>query len=210
MKFVRKVVEVSVQLINFSNMFITIYGTNNMGKTTHAKRLRKKLESVGRKAKYVKYPVYDLEPTGPYLNRILRSGDSQNISEEELQMWFTLNRYQFEPTIKKWLDEGYDVVAEDYTGTGLAWGTAKGADTSWLERINQHLLQEDLAILIDGERVLEAKEPLHIHEDDDALIATCRRVMQDLGEKYGWRTVLLQDKKDDTAALIWEIVEGRL
>ena len=33
-------------------MFITLYGTNNTGKTTHAKRLVAKLESLGKKTKY--------------------------------------------------------------------------------------------------------------------------------------------------------------
>lgn len=191
-------------------MLITIYGTNNMGKTTHAKRVVAKLEEMGKKAKYVKFPVYDLEPTGPYLNNMLRTGDSQNITEEELQMWFALNRYQFQPTIQGWLDEGYIVVAEDYIGTGVAWGTAKGADPVWLERLNQYLIQEDLAILIDGERVESAKEALHIHERNDELIRKCRRILQDLGEKHGWRTVLLQDHPDDTAKLIWEVVESKL
>ena len=191
-------------------MLITIYGTNNMGKSTHAKLVVERLEARGKKAKYVKYPVYDLEPTGPHLNRILRSGESQNITEEELQMWFSLNRYQFQPTIQKWLDEGYTVVAEDYIGTGIAWGTAKGADPVWLERLNQCLIQEDLAILIDGDRVESAMEALHIHERNDDLIRKCRQVLQDLAEKHQWRTVLLQDKKEDTAKLIWEVVESRL
>ncbi|MBU1018789.1 MAG: hypothetical protein ABII07_01700 [Patescibacteria group bacterium] len=187
-------------------MLITIYGTNNMGKTTHAKLLVEKLEAAGKKAKYVKYPVYDLEPTGPYLNRILRSGESQNITEEELQMWFALNRYQFQPELKKWLADGYIVVAEDYIGTGVAWGTAKGADPVWLERLNQFLIQEDLAILIDGDRVESAMEALHIHERNDDLIRKCRQVLQDLAEKHQWRTVLLQDRKEDTAELVWGVV----
>lgn len=181
-----------------------------MGKTTHAKLLKEKLESVGKKVKYVKYPVYALEPTGPHLNNLLRSGESQNITEEELQMWFALNRYQFQPQLRGWLAEGYYVVAEDYIGTGVAWGTVKGADPVWLERLNQYLIQEDLAILIDGDRVIGAKEPLHIHEADDELIRKCRQVLQDLAEKHRWRTVLLQDRKEDTAALIWEVVRGKL
>ncbi len=191
-------------------MFITLYGTNNTGKTTHALRLKERLESHGKKVKVVKFPVYDLAPTGPYLNEFIRSGKLQEIDEAELQMWFALNRYQFEPTLKKWLEDGYIVVAEDYTGTGIAWGTAKGLDTHWLEKINQYLPVEDLAILIDGPRVIGAKEAKHIHEEKDDLIETTRHVLQDLGEKYGWKTVMLQAKKQDTADLIWKIVSHEL
>lgn len=191
-------------------MFITLYGTNNTGKTTHAKRLVAKLESIGKKTKYVKFPVYDLEPTGPYLNDFIRSSKHQEITEAELQMWFALNRYQFETQLKEWLAEGYIVVAEDYIGTGIAWGMAKGLDAFWLENLNRYLIQEDLAILIDGPRIASAKEAQHIHEDSDELIEKCRLVLQDLGEKYGWSNVMLQDEIDDTAALIWDIVQGEL
>ncbi|MFA6528537.1 MAG: hypothetical protein WCT46_03270 [Candidatus Gracilibacteria bacterium] len=191
-------------------MFITLYGVNNIGKTTHAKRLVEKLNSIGKKAIYVKYPIYDLEPTGPYLNKIIRSDSPQKIPEHELQMWFTINRYQFEPQLKKWLDEGIIVVAEDYIGTGIAWGTAKGVDTSWLERINMYLTPEDLPILIDGHRILSAKEHVHIHEANDALSEKCRKVLHDLAEKYSWRTVLLQKNIDDTAAMLWEIVKSEI
>lgn len=168
------------------------------------------MQAMGKKAVYIKYPIYDLEPTGPYLNKIIRSGNPQSISEHELQMWFTINRYQFEPQLKKWLEDGTIVVAEDYIGTGIAWGTAKGVDTSWLERINMYLTPEDLPILIDGHRVLTAKEQVHIHEADDDLSEKCRKVLHDLAEKYGWRTVLLQKNVDDTAAMLWEVVKGEV
>ncbi len=191
-------------------MFIALYGINNIGKTTHAKKLVERLNKEGHQAKYVKYPIYDLEPTGPYLNQILRGGDKQKISEAELQMWFTLNRHQFEPQIKKWLSQGYIVVAEDYIGTGIAWGIAKGLDTHWLERLNQYLLNEDLGILLGGSRVMKAKETKHIHEENDALIEKCKHVLQDLAEKYGWKNVLLQDHVADTAELIWKIVKSKL
>ena len=95
-------------------MLITLYGINNIGKTTQALRLVERLKEAGHDAVYVKFPVYEIEPTGTYLNSFLRSGETQKITEEELQMWFTLNRYQFEPTLKQWLREGKIVIAEDY------------------------------------------------------------------------------------------------
>ena len=100
-------------------MLITLYGINNIGKSTQAKKLVERLESEGKTVKYIKYPVYEIEPTGRFLNDFLRGGGTEQAakaaSEEELQMWFTLNRYQFEPTLKKWLADGVIVIAEDYT-----------------------------------------------------------------------------------------------
>ncbi|MDA1060413.1 MAG: hypothetical protein O3B47_01320, partial [bacterium] len=149
--------------------FITIYGVNNMGKSTHAKLLVKKLQDEGHKAHYVKYPVYEIEPSGVFIDSVLRSGD-QSISEEELQLWFILNRYQYQPELKRLLNDGYMVVAEDYIGTGMAWGMAKGLSENWVETCNKGLIKENLSILIEGERMKAAKEKNHVHEENDELI----------------------------------------
>lgn len=191
-------------------MLITLYGINNIGKTTQAHRLVERLKSAGYDAVYVKFPVYDLEPTGIFLNGFLRSGEAQSISEEELQTWFTLNRYQFEPTLKKWLAEGKIVVAEDYTGTGIAWGSIKGADTEWLEQLNRHLVKEDLAVMLDGERHLSAKETGHLHEDNDVFMKRARAVHQALAERYNWVVVPVQETKDETETLLWQTVQLHL
>ena len=66
-------------------LFIVIYGINNIGKSTQATMLADALTASGLKAEYLKYPIYDLSPTGPQINEILRSGKKQEISEEEFQ-----------------------------------------------------------------------------------------------------------------------------
>lgn len=186
--------------------FITLYGINNIGKSTHAKLLVSRLETEGFKAVYVKYPVYDLEPTGPFLNSVLRGG-AQKISEDELQLWFILNRYQFEPQIREWLLEGYVVVAEDYIATGIAWGTAKGLSKDWLISANKYLLKEDFALMLEGERCLSAREDDHVHEHNDDLVERCVAVHEELADEFGWKRVRLQEKKEDTAELVWKAVK---
>lgn len=186
--------------------FITIYGINNIGKSTQSERVVKMLNDSGRKAKHIKYPIYDLDPTGPFINSVLRSA-KQNISEDELQLWFVMNRYQFEPELKKLLEEGYTVVAEDYAGTGIAWGIAKGLDEDWVEGINKYLLKSDLSILFEGQRDSEAKEDAHVHEQDDDLVEKCREVHSRLADKYGWQRLQVQEKWDDTTELLWKMID---
>lgn len=190
--------------------FIAIYGVNNIGKSTHAKRLVEWLKMNGRKAYYMKYPVYDLEPTGPAINAILRSDKKQSVSEEALQRLFTQNRKDFEPKLKELIDDGFIVVAEDYTGTGIAWGTAKGLDLLFMEKLNEGLIKEDMAILLTGRRDIRAIEKQHIHERNEHLIDNVSKILNDLGNKYGWKKVILQDKIDDTAKLIREAVGDKL
>lgn len=189
-------------------MFIAIYGINNIGKTTHSKRLVARLKKLGKDAFYIKYPVYGQKPSGHLINRILRGKGGQKISEEELQLWFVLNRYQFEPKLKKMLKAGKIVVAEDYIGTGIAWGAAKGVNIASLENMNKFLVQPDLAIFMDGKRALEAREKKHIHEQNDALAQRCQQVYRKLAKKYGWKSIVVDRDPDVTAARIWTIIQS--
>ncbi|HLG25557.1 MAG TPA: hypothetical protein VI588_02065 [Candidatus Gracilibacteria bacterium] len=166
------------------------------------------LKRRGYEAVYLKYPVYDLVPTGPELNTILRSTAPQPLSEAQLQTLFARNRRDYEPTLVKMLDEGKIVVAEDYTGTGIAWGMAKGLDRQTLEKINEGLLREDLPMLIVGERTLAAREKKHIHESDDALVEKVDHTLRELSKDKGWHIIELQKKLEATAALIWTEVEN--
>ena len=190
-------------------MLITLYGINNIGKSTQAKRLVKRLEEVGKEVVYVKYPVYDIGPTGPFINDVLRGG-LQDVSEHELQMWFVLNRYQYQDQLKAHLAAGKIVIAEDYVGTGIAWGVAKGLDVEWLENLNKHLIKEDLAILFEGKRRMGAKEEVHVHEQNDELVARCAVVHRELGKKYGWEVLQVKDGINRTTESLWEMVKGSI
>jgi len=187
--------------------FISLYGINNIGKSTQAQILTEKLINEGYDAEFLKYPNYGIEPSGKFLDNVLRSGTAQKITEDELQMWFVLNRYQFQSEIEKKLAEGKILVVEDYTGTGIAWGTAKGLDRKWLEDINKNLLKEDLAIYLYGARHLGAKEASHIHEQNDVLIEKCRLVHEKLAVEYKWKKILVEGTKMETAEKIWEMVK---
>lgn len=191
-------------------MLITFYGVNNIGKSTQAKMLVDTLNTLGYKAIYLKYPIYNIEPTGSYINQILRNPAGQSVSEQELQMWFALNRFQFEPQLKKYLDQNYIVIAEDYTATSLAWGSAKGADLSWLEEINKPLLNEDFAILITGERSKSSIEDGHIHESNNELIHKVSQKLLELATVHNWQVVQRQQRLEDTQKLIFDIVKNHI
>jgi thymidylate kinase len=186
--------------------FITFYGINNIGKSTHARILCDHLKKEGFDPLYIKYPIYDLEPSGPYLDKLIRKGEQQ-ITEEELQLWFTINRHQYEEQLKSDLMAGKTIIAEDYIGTGIAWGITKGANEDWLEQINKYLLRSDLTILIDGERSVQAIEKGHIHETNNQLMRKSQAVHRELAKKYAWYLIKLQKKKKDTAKLVWEAVK---
>lgn len=191
--------------------FIVVYGMNNLGKTTQTQQLCQHFQEKGIKAKYLKYPIYDLEPTGTLINGYLRNGGLKDLSPLEIQAIYSLNRRDYEPTLKKDLEEGYYVFGEDYNGTGLAWGIIFGADKNTLLRLNQGLLEPDLELLFDGERFLMGKEGNHAHEglpDEDWRRG--RKIHQELAKEFGWQVIDANGTKNEVFTRLLKEIENSL
>lgn len=186
---------------------ITLYGINNIGKSTQAKILIDNLKKHGHDAVYIKYPIYNLEPTGPFINKSLRGTEEEKkIDQAQLQMWFALNRHQYEAELKQLLAEGKIVIAEDYTCTGLAWGSANGVNLDWLMEINKYLMKEDLAIYMKGKRNLQARENNHAYESNDDLSEACMFIYDNLAVKFDWTKINVKPSIGETADEIWNSV----
>lgn len=184
-------------------LFIVIYGVNNLGKTTQVKLLIARMKKEGYKAEYLKYPIYDLAPFGPILNDYLRSGNPYNFSPLEIQTIYALNRYQFESELRKKINQGINVVAEDYIGTGLAWGIGAGVRENFLKELNAPLLKENLAFLLYGKRFKEAIENGHHHEENEELTEKVRLAHEKLATELGWIKINANQPIEQVAEEIW-------
>jgi thymidylate kinase len=80
-------------------------------------------------------------------------------------------------------------VAEDYTGTGLAWGMTWGGDLEYLEKINKKLFREDFSILMHGHRFNTAIEKDHRNEMDVERIRICKNFLLLLAGRYDWKII---------------------
>lgn len=189
---------------------IVLYGINNLGKSTQARLLVQKLGALGRKAKYLKYPIYDLEPTGPVLNDYLRKGNPQNLAARDAQILYAQNRQDYEPTLKMELESGIDVVAEDYWGTGVAWGIGAGVDKNFLLELNRKFNFEDIAILLTGTRFESGVEKGHLHESNEPFINKVDEIHRQLARQFGWKIVNANQDKEKVAEAIWKYVEAIL
>ncbi len=184
---------------------IVIYGAPNLGKTTQAKLLTEKLNSEGMSSVYFKYPIYDLAPTGPIINEVLRHG--RQMDDLTLQTLYAQNRFDHEPNLFDWVDNrGFNAILEDYTGTGIAWGITKGIDVGVLEEINKPLIKEHLSIWLDGQRYTSGIERGHRFESDSNQWERARAVHENLAIKYGWVKVDASQNKENVAKDIWNIV----
>ncbi|MFC1645271.1 dTMP kinase [Patescibacteria group bacterium] len=190
--------------------FIAIYGINGIGKTTQVEVLVKYLQSKGKKASRLKYPVYDLEPEGPFLYKYLRDPEfrkKNELSTDELQQKYVDNRVRYEKELKKRLEEGEWIVAEDYIGTGVAWGLTWGGNLEYLEGINADLKLPDLSILMHGERFNTAIEKDHRNEMEVERIRICKNFHLLLAKKYKWEIVNANQSVEKVQSDIARIVE---
>ncbi len=187
--------------------FIAIYGINGIGKSTQIERVHKHLESEGLKVKYLKYPVYDLEPEGPFLNKYLRDEEFRTANPQtthELQEKFMKNRQRYEEMLIADLEKGFWVIAEDYVGTGIVWGMTWGGSYSYLKEINKDLRKPDVEILMDGNQFDTTIEKGHRNEDNDERVRICRNFLLMSSEIEDWELI---DANQDIAIVTKDLLE---
>lgn len=183
-------------------LFIVLYGPDGVGKSRQAGLLEERLQDQQVISRRVRYPVYDLAPTGIRLDEILHKRRKM-LAEEEMQRLFAQNRRDYEPTIKSWLDSGVTVVAENYKGTGVVWGTLRGIAVEKMEEINSGFLDPDVAILLDGPKREETSGYPYGNEEE---WYKARKIFLQMADRYGWVRVGGDAPILTVANRVWAVV----
>ena len=111
---------------------IVIEGIDGSGKSTCAKNLAEKLNSINIKT------IYTFEPTHSHYGAKLREGMlSEDLdAEEELLLFVKDRKEHIEYMIKPALEEGYFIILDRYFHSSIAYQGAKGIDINRI--INMH------------------------------------------------------------------------
>lgn len=111
---------------------IVIEGIDGSGKSTCAKNLTEKLNSINIKT------IYTFEPTHSHYGAKLRDGMlSEDLdAEEELLLFVKDRKEHIEYMIKPALEEGYFIILDRYFYSSIAYQGAKGIDINRI--INMH------------------------------------------------------------------------
>jgi len=196
--------------IKQKGLFIVLYGVNGVGKTTQAKKLLEKINEAELLVEYIKFPYYDLLPTGQRINNYLREGNPEKLTAEQFQELCAENRRDAEQMIKERLSEGYVVIAEDWTYGGIVWGIATGLTELRAREINKDFLKEDIAILFSGKSFAQGKEEVHKHEENDELLNDVSAQYLLMADKEEWSVVEANQREEEVQRDIWNIVSPKL
>jgi len=127
--------------------FICIEGLDASGKTTHARRLVRKLKRKGFKA------MYTTEPSPGEIGEFIRTYILQRekrVPGAVEALLFAVDRVEhLEQRVKPALQKGKIVVSDRYVYSSLAYQGAAGLDLNWIKEINRTAISPDLAIYID-------------------------------------------------------------
>lgn len=181
---------------------IALYGIPRCGKTTQADILVQTLKRKEYRAEYIRYPIYEQRPTGPYLNEFLNKGMHEHMTERELQLWFTLNRLQYQPTIKDKLEGGTYIITENYAGMSLAYGLLAGVEKLWLEAVTNPIMKADVSIVLNSERVIEMAQAT-----DAKTLRELQSIYNALAGQFAWYRVNGDKKMMEVHMAIWDIVK---
>lgn len=194
---------------------IVIEGLDGSGKKTQANLLVDNLNSVGKKAVSISFPVYGSD-TSSLLKRHLNEGLGKE-NTYAVSSLFALDRY-FNFTVNlnnKYKDFDF-IVADRYTTSNAMYQTAKFRPDSyprylsWLFDYEYQKIKNpepDLVILlaiplkVSGELLLkrydddESKKDLY--EKDTKYLRLCQKISHSLAIKYKWKIVPCFDVKNN-------------
>jgi dTMP kinase len=135
-----------VKKLSKKGAFICIEGLDGCGKTTQAKLLAEKLRKSHN-------TIYTAEPSsgqvGTYIRECCLYGDKRLSTVVEALLFAADRVEHVENEVLPALNGGHLVISDRYVYSSLAYQGAAGLSLEWIEQVNAHSLEPDLAVFID-------------------------------------------------------------
>lgn len=140
---------------------IVIDGIDGSGKATQVKLLAKRLKKEGVKIKTIDFPRYGKNFFGTLIGEFLsgKYGDFIAVAPHIASTLYAGDRFESSKQIRKWLDEGYTVLADRYVSANQIHQGGKIADRAerkvfleWLDKMEHGVFmipRPDLVIYLD-------------------------------------------------------------
>lgn len=124
--------------------FIVIDGTDGSGKATQVKELVKNLRKNKIKVKTIDFPRYYNNFFGKFIGECLvgENGNFLKLNPKISSVLYAADRFESSSQIKKWLDDGFNVIADRYVSSNQIHQGGKINDNkkrkeflAWLEKM---------------------------------------------------------------------------
>ncbi|MDT7878762.1 MAG: dTMP kinase [Candidatus Caldarchaeales archaeon] len=147
-----------------SGAVIAIEGIDGAGKTTQAKRVVRRLKSLGYRA------AYTSEPTNTRIGRLIKKELSGRITNPHKQaLLFAADRIDHVfRVIRPLMEKGFIVVCDRYLYSSFAYQGVLTRDVGWVREINRMAPPPSLAILIDVPVAVALKRKRRFRGFEDA------------------------------------------
>jgi dTMP kinase len=126
--------------------FICIEGLDGCGKTTQARLLARRLKKTYS-------AVYTAEPSNGKIGRFIKQrclNAERRWSSIVEALLFAADRFDHvENVVLPAKNKGKLVISDRYVYSSLAYQGAAGLDLAWIEKINEHAINPDLAVFVD-------------------------------------------------------------
>lgn len=138
-----------------------IDGTDGSGKATQAKLLARRLKLAGKKVKTIDFPGYYRNFFGKFIGECLAGehGDFLKVDPYFASLAYAGDRLESAADIRKWLEEGFIVIADRYVSSNQIHQGGKIKDAAarkkflaWLEKMEYGVLKipkPDVIIYLD-------------------------------------------------------------
>jgi len=167
---------------------IVIEGLDGAGKSTQINRLNEYLTARGHRCRQLHFPRTDSPVYGELIARFLRGdlGDIHQVNPYLVALIYAGDRFDFKPTLEKWLNAGDMVLLDRYVYSNVAYQCAK------MEKKADHNALREWILHLEFEYHQLPKPDLNIFLD-----VPCMFTHQKLTEKReGNEREYLQGKKD--------------
>eukprot|EP00928_Gymnodinium_smaydae_P090901 TRINITY_DN74610_c0_g1_i1.p1 TRINITY_DN74610_c0_g1~~TRINITY_DN74610_c0_g1_i1.p1 ORF type:complete len:309 (-),score=79.92 TRINITY_DN74610_c0_g1_i1:112-978(-) len=126
-------------------LFVVFEGLDRSGKSTQSKRLTKHLEEAPGGVKWRCFPDRST-PSGALIDLYLRN--KIELSDNEVHLLFSANRWEASKAIIEDLNKGTSVVCDRYAFSGVAYSSAKGLDFTWCQTPDRGLPLPDAVFFL--------------------------------------------------------------
>ena len=189
---------------------IAFEGLDQSGKQTQAELLRDRLKQAGHKARLVSFPDYATS-IGEEIARALQG--ERDYGPEVMQLLYIANRYERKADLERWLQGGLILVADRYTASSVAYGSAQGVDAAWLEELQKFLPVAALTILLDIQPTTAVQRKAvdrDRYERDLAMQERVRETYMTLAHASNWIIFDGERRKELIAEDVFQSVTSRL